>query len=173
MVKPHRKPSVALSSGGAIAVCLLVYGMQGCKGSSTPPAPVQDAPTLETKPVGPTMGKLDEKNFSVEMKSDGPYKVGQAGTVEVVLEPKGTFHCNKEYPYKIKLGAPPAGVTYPQAIVKADAVTVTPEKAIMKVPILPEKSGEAKVSGNFYFSVCTSEQCVIENRELAAVVKVE
>lgn len=173
MAKLHRKLLCLFSLGGAVAMPVLVCGALGCKGSSTPPAPVQDTPTLEVKPAAPTLGKLDDKNFSIEMKSVSPYKAGQQGIVEVVLEPKGAFHCNKEYPYKIKLGPAPTGVSYPQAVVKTDAVTVAPEKAVMKVPILPEKPGEAKISGNFYFSICTSEQCVIENRELAVMVKVD
>ena len=119
------------------------------------------------------MGKLDEKNFSLEMKAAGPYKAGQQGNVEVVLEPKGDFHCNQEYPYKIKLGAAPPGITYPQAVVKTEAITIKPEKAVMKMPFTPEKPGDAKLSGNFYFSICTSQQCVIENRELAVMVKVD
>lgn len=157
------------------ALLIAVVSSFGCKGSSAPPAPAVDAPAAapEAKPAEPVMGKLDQKNFSLEMKAAGPYKAGQQGTVEVVLEPKGAFHCNQEYPYKIKLGTPPAGVTYPTPVVKTDAVTITPEKAVMKVPFVAEKPGEAKVSGNFYFSVCTSEQCVIENRELAVLVKVD
>lgn len=176
MAMLHRESIVrllCLSLRSTLVFSALACGILGCKGSSTPPAPEPTTAAPVGKPAEPTMGKLDEKNFSVEMKSMGPYKVGQQGTVEVVLEPKGEFHCNKEYPYKTKLGTAPAGITYPAPIVKVDAITVTPEKAVMKVPFTPDKPGEAKVSGNFFFSVCTAQQCVIENRELAVLVKVE
>lgn len=156
-----------------LVLSALVCGVWGCKGSSPPPTPAPEAASTESKPTGPVMGKVDEKNFAVEMKATGPYKAGQQGDVEVVLEPKGEFHCNQEYPYKIKLGTAPAGITYPQPVVKGEAITIKPEKAVMKVPFTPEKPGEAKVSGNFYFSICTAQQCVIENRELAVMVKVE
>jgi hypothetical protein len=169
----NRDSMVSLPLCSALLVAALACF--GCKGSSTPPNPAPDSlgTTPEAKPAGPVMGKLDEKNFSVVMQSSGPYKAGEQGNVEVVLEPKGAFHCNQEYPYKMKLAAAPAGVTYPMAVVKTENVTVTPERAVMKVPFVAEKAGEAKLTGNFYFSVCTSEQCVIENRELAVMVKVE
>ncbi len=167
------RSSLRLSVRSALLFSALAYGLLGCKGSSPPPAPEPTTAAPEGKPAAPAMGKLDEKNFSVEMKSTGPYKAGQPSFVEVVLEPKGEFHCNKEYPYKIKLGTAPMGITYPAAIVKVDAITVTPEKAVMKVPFTPDKPGEAKVTGNFFFSVCTAQQCVIENRELAVMIKAE
>jgi len=173
MAMLHRKSILRSSLHTTLVITALAWGVGGCKGSSTPPAPAPESPAADGKPAEPAMGKLDEKNFSLEMKATGPYKAGQPGNVEVVLEPKGEFHCNKEYPYKIKLGTAPAGITYPQAIVKTEAITVTPEKAVMKVPFTPEKPGEAKLSGNFFFSVCTSQQCVIENRELAVMVKVD
>lgn len=173
MAMLHHNSILRLSLRTTLVMSALAWGVWGCKGSSTPPAPTPESPAADVKPAEPAMGKLDEKNFSLEMKTAGPYKAGQQGNVEVVLEPKGEFHCNKEYPYKIKLGTAPAGITFPQAVVKTDAVTVTPEKAVMKVPFTPEKPGESKVTGNFFFSVCTSQQCVIENRELAVMVKVE
>lgn len=171
MAMLHRESFVR----STLVLSALMCGVWGCKGSSPPPTPAPESASTPTegKPAEPAMGKLDEKNFSVEMKAAGPYKAGQQGNVEVVLEPKGEFHCNQEYPYKIKLGTAPAGITYPQPIVKTDAITIKPEKAVMKVPFTPEKPGEAKVSGNFYFSICTSQQCVIENRELAVMVKVD
>lgn len=157
----------------SLVLVTFVGGALGCKSSSTPPTPAPESTATDRKVAEPVMGKLDEKNFSLEMKSAGPYKVGQQGTVEVVLEPKGEFHCNQEYPYKVKLGAAPAGVSYPQAVVKNEGLTIKPEKAVMKVPFTSEKPGEAKLTGNFYFSICTSQQCVIENREVAVMVTVE
>jgi hypothetical protein len=175
MAMLHRDSVLRSSLSRTLVLTTLVGGVWGCKGSSTPPAPTSEASpaATEAKPSEPVMGKLDEKNFSLEMKSAGPYKAGAQGFVEVVLEPKGEFHCNQEYPYKIKLGTAPAGITYPQAVVKNDAITVKPEKAVMKVPFTADKPGESKVSGNFFFSVCTSQQCVIDNRELAVMVKVD
>lgn len=173
MAMLHHESVLRSSLSRTLVLTTLVGGVWGCKGSSTPPAPTSDTPAVEAKPSEPTMGKLDEKNFSLEMKSVGPYKAGQQGNVEIVLQPKGEFHCNQEYPYKVKLGTAPAGITYPQPVVKTDAMTIKPEQAVMKVPFTGDKPGESKVTGNFYFSICTSQQCVIENRELAVMVKVD
>ncbi|MDI1443867.1 hypothetical protein [Polyangium sp. 6x1] len=132
------------------------------------------APTPEPPPPPPVVSpKVGEQSFSLWMQSSGRYKAGQQGFVEVVLVPKGDFHCNQEYPYKMKLGAPPAGVTYPTPIVRAEGVSVSASRAVMRVPFVPQNAGDANVAGKFYFSVCTSEQCVIDNRDVAVTVKVE
>ncbi len=160
----------------ALFAFVAVLGTSACKNGTPAPTPVADsqpAPTAQPKPTGPVMGKLEEANFSLSMQTSGTYKAGQQGEVEIVIEPKGAFHCNQEYPYKMKLGTPPAGVTYPTPVVKTEGITIKPEKAVMKVPFVAEKPGEVKLSGNFYFSICTSEQCVIDNREMAVMVKVE
>ena len=105
------------------------------------------------------------------MQSAKSYKVGQPGAVQVVLVPKGEFHCNDKYPYKVKLGTPPPGVTYPQEIVR-DA-SVSPTRTSITVPFTPTAAGDARISGKFSFSVCKADQCVIDAREVAATVKVE
>lgn len=171
MANMHRNHVSFLLHGLVIAAVGVTIA--ACKGGAAPPGPAPNPPITDAKPAEPTMGKLDEKNFSLEMKATGPYKVGQQGTVEIVLEPKGEFHCNQEYPYKVKLGTAPEGIAYPQAIVKTEAITIEPAKAVMKVPFTASKAGESKVAGNFYFSICTSQQCVIDNRELAVLVKAE
>src|SRR5262249_45171544 len=85
--------------------------------TAPPPPTVSAAP--EPPPPPPVVSpKVAESNFSLWMQSSGRYKAGQQGFVEVVLVPKGDFHCNQEYPYKVKMGAAPAGVTYPTAIVR-------------------------------------------------------
>lgn len=146
--------------------------------AATPePAPAvaaAPAPTPEPPPPPPvTSPKVGEQSFSLWMQSSGRYKAGQQGFVEVVLVPKGDFHCNQEYPYKMKLGAPPEGVTYPTPIVRTEGVSVSASRAVMRVPFVPQNAGDAKVAGKFYFSVCTSEQCVIDNRDVAVTVKVD
>lgn len=115
--------------------------------------------------------KTQEAAFSVWMQSARSYKVGQAGSVEVVLVPKGEYHCNEAYPYKVKLGAAPAGISFSADVVRG--ATVSASRASIRVPFTATAVGDAKISGKFYFSVCTSDQCVIDSREVAATVKVE
>lgn len=160
----------------ALLVAASVGGTFACKNGTPAPTAAADSQAAVAAPpqaTGPVMGKLDEANFSLSLQTSGTYKAGQQGEIQVVLEPKGTFHCNQEYPYKMKLGTPPAGVSYPSAVVRSDAMTIKPEKSVMKVPFVVDKPGEVQLSGNFFFSICTSEQCVIDNREMAVMVKVE
>lgn len=158
----------------------------GATSAAAPPAPEASAaasavasaaaPAATPEPPAPppvVSPKVAEAGFSLWMQSSGRYKAGQQGFVEVVLVPKGEFHCNQEYPYKMKLNAAPAGVTYPTAIVRSEGLSVSASRATMRVPFVAQNAGDAKVSGKFYFSVCTSEQCVIDNRDVAVTVKVE
>ncbi len=173
--EPEKTPSAAQAQG-ASAPKIPAPGAAPSKAASPEPAPTVAAapPPPEAPPPPPVVSpKVGEQSFSLWMQSSGRYKAGQQGFVEVVLVPKGEFHCNQEYPYKMKLGAAPAGVTYPTAIVRAEGVSVSANRAVMRVPFVPQTAGDAKVAGKFYFSVCTSEQCVIDNRDVAVTVKVE
>ena len=111
--------------------------------------------------------------FSVWLQGPGKQKVGQPGQVEVVLVAKGDFHCNDNYPYKFKLGSPSPGVTYPEPVVRREGLSLTPGRAVMRIPVVPSAPGEAKIAGRFSFSVCTSAQCVVDSRDLAVSVMVE
>jgi hypothetical protein len=105
------------------------------------------------------------------MQSSGRYAVGKAGTVRAVLVAKGEFKCNPNYPYKVKMAAPPSGMSYPQPIVRG--VSRTDKRAVITVPILPTSAGPKTVRGTFYFSVCTDEQCQIKKQTLAVTVQVD
>lgn len=132
------------------------------------------APTAEPKPIVEIVSPpVTEGTFNTWMASSGRYTVGQPGNVQVVLVARGGFHCNEKYPYKFKLGAPSGGVSYPQPIVRAEAMRVTPERSVMTVPFVPAASGDARVSGSFSFSVCSATTCQIETRDLAITVKVD
>ena len=132
--------------------------------SATAAASAAPALTVQT-------AALTESGFSVWMQSAKSYKVGQTSAVQVVLVPKGEFHCNEKYPYKVKLGSPPAGISYPQEIVRDASVSAT--RTSITVPFTPTAAGDARITGKFSFSVCKADQCVIDAREVAATVKVE
>lgn len=105
------------------------------------------------------------------MSSAKSYKVGQPGFVDAVLVPKGDYHCNEKYPYKVKLGAAPAGVSFPSDIVRGASVATN--RASIRIPFTPTAAGDARISGKFYFSVCKADQCVIDVRDVGATVKIE
>lgn len=135
-------------------------------------AAVAAAPAETTAPtvVSPKVG---DTNFSVWMQSGGKHKAGQQGVVEVVLIPKNGFHCNENYPYKIKLSDPSAGVSYPQPIVRKESMSVSADRGVMRVPFVASAAGDAKIAGKFSFSVCSSDQCLIDSRDVAITVKVD
>ncbi|MBK8256018.1 MAG: hypothetical protein IPK82_25540 [Polyangiaceae bacterium] len=114
---------------------------------------------------------VQEATFSAFMSSAKSYKVGQPGFVDAVLVPKGDYHCNEKYPYKVKLGAAPAGVSFPSDIVRGASVATN--RASIRIPFTPTAAGDARISGKFYFSVCKADQCVIDVRDVGATVKIE
>jgi len=103
--------------------------------------------------------------------SDQIYQVGEPANVQIVLNARGGFKCNDEYPYKF-VPKESAGLTYLTKVVKKDAMTLGEDESVMTIPITPEAVGKQKVEGKFYFSVCNDETCLVEKKDLAFVVDV-
>ena len=112
-----------------------------------------------------------DASFELALLPHGSYRMGQPGEVQLVLEAKGAYKVNQEYPYKFKL-QPTAGLKYPQPVVGKDAVALTKQRATMTIKFVPAAGGVQTVSGRFFFSVCTDEKCLIERRELALPIQV-
>jgi hypothetical protein len=169
---PSGQPAAAAASPTAQAAAEPTPAPADAKPAETAaPAPTSAAGDSRIAEV--TSPKVGEANFSVWMQSAKAHKVGQPGVVEVVLIPKNGFKCNDAYPYKIKLNDPPAGISYPQPVVRKESMSVSPQRSVMRVPFTPTAAGEARISGKFSFSVCTSDQCLIDSRDLAITVKAE
>ena len=141
--------------------------------AADPAAPAPTSAAGDARNAEVTSPKVGESNFSVWMQSAKTHKVGQPSAVEVVLIPKNGFKCNENYPYKIKLNDPPAGISFPAAVVRKEGMSVSPQRSVMRVPFTPTAAGEGRISGKFSFSVCTSDQCLIDSRDLAITVKAE
>lgn len=127
------------------------------------PLAAADGPKAAT---GPTVqgAAVTEEPFSAWLQAVSPVAAGGPATVEAVLVAKPPYHCNAEYPHKFKLGAAPAGLSYPEATVKGAQVTA--ERSVLRIPVLAQSPGKATVSGTLQFSVCTDERCLVEKREL-------
>jgi hypothetical protein len=140
------------------------------------PAPAPEAasaaaPTAEAA-AAPGAPKVSDAAF--ELSLEGPkaaLKAGQAGTVEVVLVAKAPFHVNDKYPLKLKLKETP-GVKYESLVIGKDAAKVEQMKAVMPVSFTPE-AGKRSVAGQFAFSVCTEDKCLMEKRDLALEISVD
>lgn len=89
------------------------------------------------------------------------------------------YHVNKEYPYKF-VAAPAPGITFlgksePTTFSKAagDFQEEGEKRATMSVRFRPASRGEAKVSGTYKMSVCSDDQCQIEQQPISLVVPVK
>jgi len=133
--------------------------------SPTRGAPADSAPVA----AGP---RVETETYVVEVKSEGSYKSGQEGTVELIISPKGDYHINDQYPYKFKLDAPPAGVSFPKPeFTRADG-TFEEKKGSFKVPFVASKPGKAKIRGTISVSVCSAANCIMDKQTLEREVDV-
>lgn len=157
------------------AVCSAGCSKDKAVAEAEQPSPSPGAPAKES--AGDEGGavakaKLSESNFELELKPVGDYQSGTEGHVEIVLSAKKPYKCNDQYPYKFKLEQAD-GVKFAADVVKKDAATVAEKQVTMKVAFTPESAGQKKISGQFAFSVCTEDKCLIEKRALALNVDVK
>lgn len=115
--------------------------------------------------------RFDEAAFSLSIEPQGAYSAGKLGTVAVRLNAKGPHHINQEYPHKLKLKATD-GVTYAQAVIGRDAMKIDNSQAQFSVPFTPNRSGKITVGGEFAFSLCTADRCLMEKRPLSLDIQV-
>ena len=126
----------------------------------------------KAEPNAAVPSEIEAAAFKVAMRpSAGMYTVGEPAQVEIVLNARGGYKCNDEYPYKFVPKAAP-GLTYTTPIVKKDAIKVGKAESVMTIPVLPEAAGKQTVEGKFYFSVCTEETCLVEKKDLALTLDV-
>jgi hypothetical protein len=138
------------------------------KNTPEPPAPA----VASADPNAAAVSKVSEESFELELKPSGAYKAGEASSFEIVLNAKGPYKVNDEYPYKFQAAQSP-GVKYESEVTGKDSVTMEKKKAVMKVNFTPEAAGKARVAGQFKFSVCTDDRCLIEKRDLSSDLEVE
>lgn len=125
-------------------------------------------------PAGGAAGqsRYDEAKFAIVAQASGAYAAGKEGIVEVVLDAKPPFHVNQQYPYKFKAKEAP-GVKFAQPVIGKDQAKLETQRMTMRVPFTPDAAGQRTVSGQFLFSVCTDETCLMEKRDLSLVVDVK
>lgn len=123
----------------------------------------------DTIPQGATEQAVSDhftaQQFDVAIKPSGAYKSGQPSAVLIALNAKVPYHCNPKYPYKFKLESTP-GIQFPSPIVHKDAVQVAGSHATMTVKFTPRTTGKKTIAGKFSFSVCSSDKCLVERRNL-------
>lgn len=147
--------------------------------SATPPKAADSgkANAAARAPQKPVSKHVGGKNFALDIGSPG-CQVGVACAMTIRLQPAGEFHINKEYPYKFVATAAPgveflgkdAATTFTRAA--GDFVSESEKSATMTVRFKPTSAGEANVSGTYKFSVCSADQCQIEQEAVALSIPV-
>src|SRR5262245_21989524 len=125
---------LCLVTGGLLSGVTLLG--TACNRSEAAPAPEKVAAAAAPVAAGP---KVDNPNYTVSLRADGPYQQGQEGTAEVTVEAKGEYHVNNEYPFRFtpKEGD---GVTF-KGPVGREGGTIEKMKVVLKVPFTPTRAG--------------------------------
>lgn len=169
VVLPAMKLHLWVIPAAAFTGLLAVSGCSKVSEAAVEPASRTEAPSTAT----PQASTVDNANYTATLTFEGACKKGETCTALVTVEAKGGYHINDKYPYRFKLSEPPAGVSYPKAVVGREDGTFTEKKAVLRVPFVATNAGEAKVGGTLSFSVCSDEKCLIDKQALEAIAKVQ
>lgn len=126
---------------------------------------------LATSAVELGTATLDSAAFHVDLQPVGEYRAGKPAVAEVVLVAKGDYKVNDKYPYRFKFSQGER-VRPADSVVTKDAVRFSHRKAVMTLPFTPTASGKSTLAGEFRFSVCTNDRCLVERADLALTVVV-
>ncbi len=117
-------------------------------------------------------------NFFVDTAAANDCAVGAPCSVTVKLVALGDFHVNDEYPYRFKADDAP-GVDFggTDALGKGvfsktagDWHKEDAKSGAMTVKFTPREKGSKTISGTFKLSVCSVQNCLLEQRQLAVPV---
>jgi hypothetical protein len=162
------------------SMCLaLAFGCGGKPAESAPaqasaPTPAPEPSPVPAEPIAPAAApsSIEEASFALRIAEAGPYKAGELGRVVLQLEPRGKFHINQEYPVEIAVSGT-ADTSFPKAtLMKPDAAEFGEKKARFEVPFTAKSAGDHKLLANVKFAVCTDENCVPDERNLALALAV-
>jgi hypothetical protein len=117
-------------------------------------------------------------NFFVDTQAPSECAVGSTCDLAVKLTAVGDFHVNDEYPYRFKANDVP-GIDYAGTDSMGKGVFSKPagdwkkadaKTGVMTVKFTPREKGDKTITGTFKMSVCSAANCLLEQRELSAVV---
>lgn len=155
-------------------VSILCCGLAACSKSEQPaaaPAPTP-APAAAPAPQSPPGPSVEDPTFKLSLVSEPEYTAGSASTLKLVLEARGNYHVNQDYPIKIDLKAP-ADVKLPKASLgKPDAAEFGEKIARFELPFTAP-AGAHELSADVDFAVCTPETCMPDQRKLAIKLAVK
>lgn len=171
-MKGSDTPGLSLVAGGLLVAGVAWLGAGGVAGCSRSEAsPARDRPEEAAAPVVAAGAKVDNPNYNVTFRAEGPYQQGKEGSAEVVIEAKGEYHINDQYPFRFtpKDGD---GATFKGPIGR-EGSTVEKAKVVLKVPFTPTRAGDVKLAGKISLSVCSDKQCLMEKQDLEVTASVK
>jgi hypothetical protein len=156
---------------GAVLGGNLLAASWGCNKVREASADQVAAASTATAPGG---ASSEGANYAVKLVVTGPCHKGQTCTADVIIQAKGDYHMNDKYPYKFKThDPPPSGLTYPKPVVGRDDGQFEEKRGVLKVPFVADAAGDKTVGGTLSFSVCSSQNCLMDKQALETTVKVD
>lgn len=144
--------------------------------SANPKTTASPAKGADAAKLVPASAHVNGKNFGLDVSSAG-CRAGNECAMTIHLAVAGDYHVNKEYPYKF-VATPEPGVTF----LAQDGTTFSraagdfreegPKAGTMTVRFKPSAAGTARVQGTFKMSVCSDENCQIEQQPVSLAIPV-
>jgi len=165
----HPTPGTDAAPGTALSTLAAADGGKG--GDAGGPASSPSA-------LKPASKHIDGSNFALALASPG-CKAGIECAMTIKLVATADYHVNKEYPYKF-VATPTASVAF---LGKPDATTFTraagdfteegEKTGTMTIRFKPSTPGAITIAGTYKFSVCSADQCQIEQEKLELPIAVQ
>ncbi len=160
----------------------------GCSkpAASADPGPANPSPTgVQANAGDHKSGKAPDDERNHLHPDEGTLEIGTAevkpgaeATVSLKVTPATGFHVNTDFPIKLTLEAPPAGITLAKAELVAggkdksqgDASTLTEKALAFDVKATPAAAGSYEIKGMFKFGVCDEQSCHAKRQPVTIVI---
>jgi len=101
--------------------------------------------------------------------SDPSGKVGEELSVIVTVKAKGAFKVNKEYPHKVSV-EPTDGLELPKPKLKKADAKLEEKTLTFTIPAKATRAGSFELAGVLKFSVCSSDACQLEKKDIKSKI---
>jgi hypothetical protein len=166
--------------GSALALALALAAGGGDSEAATVGAgPVHTRPASLTSPTGDCAGHaVCTANFFIDAVVPGGCAAQATCSVALKLVATGDYHVNDEYPYRFK-AEEVSGVRFAAADgagknvfskLAGDWQKSDAKSGVMSVKFVPLEKGTVTIAGTFKLSVCSPENCLLEQRQISATV---
>lgn len=169
-------PSVEPSAAGPTASVSASASAVGLLGNAGAVAARPKDAGGKVAALTPTSKHVDGKNFALDLASPGCRAASEC-VMTITLHAVGDYHVNKEYPYKFIANATPGivylakeGSTFTRAA--GDFAERGEKTATMTVRFEAAAPGDAHVAGTYKLSVCSADQCQIEQEKVDLTIPV-